>query len=98
MDGEGDIICISDTHGNLELLKKGIKRGLELSSRQGLRTDVILLGDHCDNGPQIPDLLEWLSTEQWKLDFPHIVLRSILGNHVSSMRALDTAACSAVHY
>ena len=84
MEEAGPIVCISDVHGNLELLRKAIAKGLLLADRQAVPTDVILLGDLCDNGPQVPDLLEWLSSERWREEFPHISLRSILGNHVKA--------------
>ena len=79
MANRGPILCISDLHGNLALLKKAIGKGLHLAQRRDL--EVILLGDHCDNGKEVPQLLEYLSQEQWKDDFPEITLRSILGNH-----------------
>ena len=46
-------------------------------------TEVVVLGDFCDNGPSVLDLLKWQSTEQWKVEFPSISLRGIFENHVS---------------
>lgn len=78
-------MCISDVHGNLDLLRTAIRRGLALSGRQHAPADVVLLGDCCDNGPQVPELLEWLATETWRQEFPLISLNNILGNHVNAL-------------
>lgn len=76
---EYPILCISDLHGHLQLLKKAIRHGCKLAGTDFL--EVILLGDYCDNGPEIPQLLEYLSCEHWKQEFPRIKLHAILGNH-----------------
>lgn len=82
---KGPILCISDLHGNLDLLRKAICRGLEIAQRSDL--EIVLLGDLCDNGPDVPDLLEYLASEKWREEFPGIKLSSILGNHVWMMHA-----------
>jgi hypothetical protein len=81
-------------HGNPTLLRKGIARGLALAQRDDL--EVVLLGDFCDNGPDVPTLLEYLSAEQWRQEFPSIFLRMILGNHdAACLLALDPSTFNA---
>ena len=57
------IMVIADLHGNLSLLKKALLRGVTRNGfiKNGL--NVVLLGDLVDNGPEVPQLLEYLSTE-----------------------------------
>ena len=73
------ILCISDLHGNLRLLQKALKEGLKRAKRDDLC--VVLLGDFCDNGTEVRELLEYLSTEQWRETYPYITLHCIAGNH-----------------
>ena len=86
MNDERDIpiLVIADLHGNVSLLKKALRRGVELNGfvKDGLI--VVLLGDLVDNGPEVPQLLEYLSTEAWKNDSvaDYIKdLKCICGNH-----------------
>lgn len=75
----GPILAVSDLHGNIALLKKAIQRGIEISRRPDLQ--VILMGDYVDNGPDVPALLEYMSTDGWKSEFPDIEIDGIMGNH-----------------
>mmetsp|Transcript_37295 Transcript_37295/g.69473 ORF Transcript_37295/g.69473 Transcript_37295/m.69473 type:complete len:331 (-) Transcript_37295:4043-5035(-) len=73
------ILCVSDLHGNLALLRKALTEGLARAGRDDLQ--VVLLGDYVDNGTEVWELLEYLSTEQWRQEFPCIELLCIAGNH-----------------
>lgn len=84
----GPILVISDLHGNLDLLVKALSKGVELVGREDI--DVVLLGDYVDNGPAVPALLEYLSTEQWRVTHPKLRVHGILGNHdLALLLALD---------
>lgn len=77
-------MVIADLHGNLSLLKKALRRGVTLNGfiKNGL--NVVLLGDLVDNGPEVPQLLEYLSTRAWErepiADYIND-LKCICGNH-----------------
>lgn len=73
------ILAISDLHGHPDLLIAAIEKGIDLAGRDDVV--VVLLGDYVDNGPKIPELLEYLSTESYREHFPNISLHSIMGNH-----------------
>jgi hypothetical protein len=75
------ILAVADLHGHLDLLIKALRRGREISGLEDL--EVVLLGDYVDNGPDVPELLEFLSTESWKEyeEFKNMRVRMICGNH-----------------
>ena len=73
------ILCVSDLHGNLTLLRQALTAGLKRAGRHDLT--VVLLGDYVDNGTEVRELLEYLAVEQWRSEFPHITLHCIAGNH-----------------
>ena len=66
------LIAIADTHGHLNLLKKLLRK----IDDQYEEYDLVFMGDYCDNGPQIPELLDFL-IEFTKQENVH----AILGNH-----------------
>ncbi len=67
---EGPLLVVSDLHGNLDLLKQALTRGVHEAGRDDLT--VVLLGDYVDNGPQIVELLEYLATEAWAESWPNM--------------------------
>ena len=79
------ILVISDLHGNLGLLIKALKRGIEINNNIKAGLEVILLGDIVDNGPKVPDLVEYLSTKAWEKDssINEFItdIKCICGNH-----------------
>eukprot|EP01043_Picozoa_sp_COSAG02_P073863 COSAG02_NODE_14543_length_1261_cov_0.817556_1_plen_126_part_00 len=56
--GEPPILVISDPHGNLSLVREALERGVHEAGRMDLT--VVLIGDYCDNGPELPALLDFL--------------------------------------
>jgi len=77
---EGPILVLSDLHGNLDLLLRALRHGARLAGRSDLT--VVLIGDYCDNGPQIRELLDFLcdvKDHDWV--FEGMLIRPILGNH-----------------
>lgn len=70
------VLVIADLHGNVELFERALTEGKRLAGREDIT--VVTLGDYCDNGPNIRDLIERLSkftsTHQGRF-------LPILGNH-----------------
>ena len=65
---EAPLLVLSDLHGNLRLLREALARGALDAGRCDLT--VVLMGDYCDNGPEIKQLLECLlSNSLWKVYF-----------------------------
>lgn len=86
----GPFLVISDLHGNLQLLVKALEEGVRRAGKADLT--VILLGDYVDNGPDVPGLLEYLSTEKWRSSYPSMSIHAILGNHdLACLLALNPA-------
>ena len=52
------ILVLADLHGHLDLFERAVARGRELAGREDVT--VVTLGDYCDNGPDVPGLLERL--------------------------------------
>ena len=74
------LIAIADTHGHLDLLQKLLQK----IDEEYEQYDLVFMGDYCDNGPQIPELLDFL-IEYTKQENVH----AILGNHdLACIRAL----------
>jgi hypothetical protein len=85
------ILIITDLHGNLTLLKKALDEGNKIANyEQNLA--VILLGDYCDNGPEIPELLDFLSEiELNEGKYKNMKIYPIMGNHdLACLLALDS--------
>jgi len=85
------ILVITDLHGNLTLLKKALDKGNKIANYES-NLAVILLGDYCDNGPEIPDLLSFLSEIQLnKGKYLNMIIYPIMGNHdLACLLALDS--------
>ena len=80
MKNEKALIAIADTHGHLDILQKLLKKIEECYEEY----DLVFLGDYCDNGPQIRELLDFL-IEFTKREN----VQAILGNHdLACIRAL----------
>ena len=69
---EKALIAIADTHGHLDILQKLLVK-IEDSYEE---YDLVFMGDYCDNGPQIKELLEFLIEFTKKEN-----VYAILGNH-----------------
>lgn len=69
---EKALIAIADTHGHLDILQKLLVK-IEDSYEE---YDLVFMGDYCDNGPQIKELLEFLIELTKKEN-----VYAILGNH-----------------
>lgn len=74
--GEAPVLAIADLHGNLGLFERALEEGKRRAGRDDLT--VVTLGDYCDNGLEIRDLIERLST--FGAEHPGKFL-PILGNH-----------------
>ena len=69
---EKALIAIADTHGHLDILLK-LLRKIEDTYEE---YDLVFMGDYCDNGPQIKELLDFLIEFIKKEN-----VYAILGNH-----------------
>ena len=78
------ILVVSDIHGHLDALKSALDWFQSHLSPDDDYT-VVLLGDFCDNGNQIPQLLNWIRTAHdngWvHPQYPRFRLRPVIGNH-----------------
>ena len=86
------ILVISDPHGNLSLVLDALQRGARAVGRPDLT--VVLLGDFCDNGPEIPALLDFLcGVNEAGGKFGPMTFLPILGNHdMACLLALEPTA------
>jgi predicted phosphodiesterase len=72
------LVAISDVHGHLKQLKLAFEKIFELTGREDCI--VVLLGDYCDNGPDVPELIEYLIEIQKNPPY-QFELHMIAGNH-----------------
>jgi serine/threonine protein phosphatase 1 len=78
------ILVIADLHGHLDLFERALEHGRHLAGRADVT--VVTLGDYCDNGPAVPELLDRLAgfADEHAGEF-----LPILGNHdLACLRAL----------
>lgn len=72
------ILVISDLHGNNIALSNAIAKGYELAARAEKKVShIVTLGDYCDNGPHVSELID--SLINMKAVTPKI--HTIMGNH-----------------